>query len=343
LKISRLTIFLVISFSWLEAGIFNDAQNTNQSLSVVDYYGVIRVSGTKIIDKNGNHIALHGMSLFWSQWGGEFYNEKCIQWLRDDWRCTIVRVPCGIDKNGYLENPERELNKVMNVIDACIKLGIYVLIDWHDHKAENHIAQSKEFFKTIAQKYGNTPNILYEIYNEPVRVSWSKVVKPYAEDVIKVIRKYDPDNLIIVGTPHWSQDVEIAIDTPINDSNVAYAFHFYSSDRWHKQNFRDKVNAAVAKGAPIFITEYGISEANGDGVIDSVETARWLAFVDQYKFSTCNWSITTKVETSSALKPGASPFGSWSELDLTISGRTIRNRIRELNNDIFNSLRTTKK
>lgn len=303
--------------------------------TVVDYFGVVHVKGNRIVDKNDNPVALHGMSLFWSQWGGRFYNADCIRWLRDDWKCTILRAVCGIQSDGYLANPEKEFSKVTTVIDACINLGIYVVVDWHDHSAENHLQQAKGFFRRIAQKYGSAPNIIYEIYNEPLKVSWNDVVKPYAEEVIKIIRQYDSAHLIIVGSPHWSQDVDVAADQPIIDMNIAYAFHFYSSDRWHKQNLRDKVVAALQKGAPIVITEYGISEANGNGTIDTAETTKWFSFIDQYKLSTCNWSVIDKNETSAAFVPGVHPNGSWENSDLSVSGKMIRSRIRSLNNPLF--------
>ena len=304
--------------------------------TIADHYGLIHVKGNKIVDKNENPVALHGMSLFWSQWGGKFYNKNCIQWLRDDWRCTVIRAACGVGKDGYLDNPEEEFTKVKTVVDACIALGIYVIVDWHDHNAENHLEQSKTFFKKIALQYGNTPNIIYEIYNEPLRVSWSEVVKPYAESVIKVIRQYDHDNLIIVGTPMWSQDVDSAALSPVTDTNVAYAYHFYTSEKWHKQGLRDKAIAALQNGAALFVTEYGISEASGAGKIDDEETGRWLSFVDSLKLSSCNWSIIDKDETSAALKPGADSTGSWSEHDLSESGKFIRNRIRTMDRSILN-------
>jgi Cellulase (glycosyl hydrolase family 5). len=318
-------------------------QNNDGKRTVVDHFGFIHIKGNMIVDKNDTPVALHGMSLFWSQWGGRFYNADCIRWLRDDWKCTVVRAVCGIHSDGYLTNPKAELAKITTVIDACIDLGIYVIVDWHDHNAEKHLRQSKEFFRTIAQKYGSTPNLIYEIYNEPLKVSWDDVIKPYAEEVLTVIRHYAPDNLVIVGTSHWAQDVDVAAQAPISDSNVAYSFHFYTSDKWHKQNLRDKAIAAIKNGLPIFITEYGISESNGNGIIDSVETTKWFSFVDKYGLSTCNWSIMDKEETSAALKPGANAIGHWNISDLSMSGVFIRNRIRALNEKIFQFLDTETK
>jgi endoglucanase len=319
------------------------SEKENGKQTIVSQAGLIHVKANKIVDQYDAPVALHGMSLFWSQWGGRFYNADCIRWLRDDWKCTVIRAVCGVQSDGYLGNPEAELAKISLVIDACIDLGIYVIVDWHDHSAEKHSKESKEFFREIAQKYGSSLNVVYEIYNEPLKVSWEGIVKPYAKEILAVIRQYDPDNLVIVGTPHWAQDVDIASQNPISDSNIAYSFHFYTSDKWHKQNLREKAIAAIKNGLPIIVTEYGVSESNGNGIIDSIETAKWFSFIDEYGLSTCNWSVIDKDETSAALKVGASPTGHWNISDLSISGAMIRNRIRTLNENKFQFLNTETK
>lgn len=304
---------------------------------LTDLYGVIHTSGNQIVEKNNNPIALQGMSFFWSQWGGSFYNESVVKWLKEDWKCTVLRAACGIESGGYLANPQAEYAKVTAVIDACIKEGIYVIVDWHDHHAEDHLQQSKEFFKAISEKYGASPNIIYELYNEPLQVSWTNTVKPYAEEVINVIRQNDPDNLIIVGSPDWSQDVDTAANNPIADNNVAYSFHFYTST--HKQDLRAKAITAMNKGIALFVTEYGISEASGTGTIDFTETALWFSFVKGHNLSTCNWSVMDKEETSAALKPGANVNGSWNQSSLTTSGKYIRDYIRADNSSIYEGLK----
>jgi endoglucanase len=197
-----------------------------------------------------------------------------------------------------------------------------VIIDWHDHHAQNHIQRSKEFFKIIAQKYGDKPNIIYEIYNEPLMVSWSNVIKPYAKEVIKVILQYGPDNLILAFTPTWSLDVDIASRDIINDVNLAYTFHFYTGT--HTEWLRNKAIDAMKNGVALFVSEYGISEANGGGKINYAETEKWLPFIYEYSLCSCNWSIIDKDKTNVALKPGADPYGGLTADDLSESVTFIR-------------------
>ncbi len=332
-KIGYAVILLLLLASCKNAESNNEPEVKNGAATVAEYFGQIHVKGNKIVDKNENPITLQGMSLFWSQWGGSFYNEKCIQWLRDDWKCTVVRASLGVESGGYLTNSQIEYSKIISVIDACIKYGIYVVVDWHDHNAQDHLAQAKSFFGSIAQKYGNTPNIIYEIYNEPLQVSWSNVIKPYAEEVIKTIRQYDPDNLIVVGNPNWSQDVDIAAKDPLSDKNVAYSFHFYTST--HNQSLRNKAIAALNSGVALFVTEFGISQASGSGNINVTETNLWMSFLDAYGLSSCNWSIIDKNETSAALLAGASVSGNWSSSNLSQSGIFNRDYIIKKNSKVF--------
>jgi endoglucanase len=231
----------------------------------------------------------------------------------------------GIEHGGYIDNPGTEKNKVFSVISTCIDLGVYVIVDWHDHNAHNNQGEAIDFFAEVARLYGGSPNLIYEIYNEPFAVSWFNTIKPYAETVIDTIRKIDPDNLIIVGTPNWSQDVDSAAVNPLQYSNIAYALHFYAAT--HKQYLRDKASIALEKGLALFVSEWGTCESSGSGKLDTLETEIWFDFMARNNISWCNWSVADKDETASALKPGADEFGNWDPDDLTSSGDLVRKKI----------------
>lgn len=294
----------------------------------VERHGQLRVEGNRIVDQHGDPVTLRGMSLFWSQWMPQFYTAETVEWLRDDWRVTLVRAAVAVPEGGYLEHPERETAKAEAVIDAAIEAGLYVLVDWHAHDPEPEAAI--RFFTHIAEKYGDHPNLIYETWNEPLNThGWAEVVKPYHQEVIPHIRALDPDGLIAAGTPTWSQDVDIAAADPLPFDNIAYTLHFYAGS--HREELRDKAQAALNAGAALIVTEWGTSEATGDGPIDEAEVRRWWDFMEANQLSHANWSIADKVETTAALQPGASGAGGWSEAQLTPSGALVRNRLREMN------------
>ncbi len=311
----------------------NDEQESegDTSLSVVETFGQLRVLGKNLVDQNDQIIQLRGMSLSWSQWWPQFYTNEVVQWLKEDFKVTIVRASMGIeDPGGYLENKASEKEKIFTVIDAAIDEGLYVIVDWHSHHAEDYTEEARLFFAEVAQKYGDFPNIIYETYNEPLdTASWNDTIKPYHESVIAEIRKHDPDNVIIAGTRSWSQRVDEVIDNRLSDTNTMYTLHYYAAS--HKQELRDIAQLAIAAEIPLFVTEYGVTEYTGDGFIDVSEAETWWAFLDTNNISWCNWSIADKEETSAAVKPGASGLGRWPLTMLTQSGLMVREEIRAKN------------
>jgi len=303
----------------------------------VEINGALSVKGNQIVNKDQKAVSFAGNSFFWSNkgWGGaKFYNKQVVKWLQDDWKTSIVRCPMASDENisgGHHEDPVSNEKRVNYVVKAAIELGMYVIIDWHSHHAENNEERAISFFRNMATTYGKHPNIIYEIYNEPLKVSWDDVIKPYAEKVIRAIREIDPDNLIIVGTPRWSQDVDIASKNPITDfSNIAYTLHFYAGS--HKERLREKTKIALDNGIAIMVTEWGTVNADGDGKVDKASVAEWMAFMKQNNLTHCNWAINDKKEGASILKPGASVKGGWKDSDLTESGILVREYIRNWNN-----------
>jgi len=153
------------------------------------------------------------MSFFWSQWMGHYWNGDVVEWMRKDWKATPLRAAMDVEMGGHLENPEREAAKLHAVITSCIRLGIYVIVDWHDHKANEHKEEAKVFFNDMARAHGKHPNVLFETSNEPVQQSWPGETKPYHEEMVSVVWQ-QTDNLIICGTPKWTQDVDVASSDP---------------------------------------------------------------------------------------------------------------------------------
>lgn len=297
---------------------------------IVSEHGRLQVSGNRIVGAHGRPVSLAGVSFGWSQWqAARFYNAGTVAWLKQDWHASIVRAALGVhhEPGSYLQDPAANRARVMAVIDAALANDLYVLIDWHDHHAHEHTELAVAFFTDMARRYGDRPNIIYEIYNEPLKTaSWSRDVKPYAEKVIAAIRAIDPDNLIVVGTPAWSQDVDVAAADPIKDPNVAYTLHFYAGT--HKAELRAKAVKALNLGAALFVTEWGTCDASGQGGFDEASTREWMAFMREHQLSHCNWGIYDKRETASIVRPGAPAKGGWKDTDLTPSGKLARDLVR---------------
>jgi len=288
-------------------------------------HGALRVSGNRVLDAQGEPLQLRGMSLFWSQWTS-YYAANTVDQLVDDWRVSLVRAAMGVEEtDGFLESPAANEAKVLAVVDRAIERGVYVIIDWHDHHAHEHQAAAVEFFTRMARKYGSQPGVIFEIYNEPLKIEWASV-KSYAQAVISAIRATGAKNLVIVGTPNWSQDVDAAAANPIRDQqDVAYTLHFYAAT--HKQYLRDKAKTALDAGVALFVTEWGTCESTGDGRVDEAETKTWLDFLASHHISWANWALNDKAEACSALSPDAGLTGPWSGGAITPSGALVKRSI----------------
>ncbi|GAB5560220.1 MAG: hypothetical protein SynsKO_18670 [Synoicihabitans sp.] len=295
---------------------------------VVSKHGRMQVDGNRIVGHDGKPVVVHGMSHFWSQWEGEFYTRETVDWLVKDWNVSLVRAALGVHDGdlGYQQQPAKELGKIIRVVDAAIANDVYVLIDWHDHHAEKNVDDAVAFFGRMAEMYGDNPHVIYEIYNEPLKVSWSKVVKPYAERVIAAIRQHDPDNLIVVGTPYWSQRVDEAAADPIDDPNVAYVLHFYAAT--HKAELRARAEKALAQGVALMVTEWGTVEATGDGAIDYESVAEWREFMQKHQLSSATWAVSNKDEGAGIIKPHVRKVSGWKPDELTEHGNFMRRLLR---------------
>lgn len=301
------------------------------SQSIVTEYGRLTVTGNKVTSQDGSPISLAGNSIFWSNFseGAKFYNAETVNHLAgQDWDTDIVRAAMGVeDFAGFISNPEQEKAKVIAVVDAAIAAGVYVIIDWHSHNAEDYEQQAIQFFSEMSARYANSPNVIYEVYNEPIEQSWPEI-KNYAENVIDAIRANDPDNLIIVGTPFFSQRVVDASLSPINGSNIAYTLHFYAGT--HRQSLRNDATTAMNNGIALFVTEWGAVNANGDGTADIAETNLWMDFLRNNDISHANWSVSDKAEGASVVASGTGVSGLTSN-NLTATGFFIQDIIKNWN------------
>ncbi|MCR5213089.1 MAG: cellulase family glycosylhydrolase [Eubacterium sp.] len=297
-------------------------------------HGKLSVKGTDIVDKNGDKYQLKGVSTHGLAWFPAYVNKESFQSLRDDWGANLVRLAMyTAESGGYCQDGDKSELKslVEDGVEYASELGMYVIIDWHilsDNNPQINEDEAITFFDEMSAKFADYDNVLYEICNEPNGgTSWSDV-KEYAEKIIPVIRTNDKDAIILVGSPTWSQDVDLAAEDPIeNQTNIAYTAHFYAAT--HKDNIRDKVKKANSKGLCVFISEFSICDASGNGGIDYDSADDWSSLIDDLNLSYCAWSLCNKAETSALIDSNCDKTSGWEEDDLSDAGKWLKNRLSE--------------
>ena len=289
------------------------------------------VEGTQLMAA-GKPVAMRGVSFGWHNIWPRFYNKEAVKHLHDDWGVQLFRAAIGADDHakadnpgihgGYMGEPEFALECLYNVVDGAIESGSYVIVDWHSHLL--HTAEAKDFFTKVATRYADCPNVIYELYNEPVNDSWAEL-KAYAEELIPIIDSISTVHpLILMGCPHWDQDINLPAEDPLTCyDNLMYTVHFYAAT--HKDYLRERSDAALAAGIPIFLSECAACEASGDGPMDMDSWQAWSGWAASKGISIITWSISDKAETCSMFTPEASSEGPWKDEVIKPWGTIVKN------------------
>ncbi|MDR1760420.1 MAG: cellulase family glycosylhydrolase [Fibrobacter sp.] len=268
----------------------------------VSQYGALGTNGNKIVSiASGKQVMLRGMSMFWSDNTGiPYYNDDVMEYAVSTLKTDVIRHAMMIryyDSDGgtsnegtvsYYKDPATQKNALDQMVKAAIENDIYLIVDWHTHRGEYEQTEAKAFFTYAAERYRDIPNIIWEVYNEPVYTGWN-TIKSYAEDVIGAIRTYSP-NLALVGTSNWSQNPQHAVGNPVTKTNVAYVLHFYAASHSLNQ-FQGNIDQTLNAGLAVFISEWGTTNANGDGAPSASATSAWTNYMDSKQISNCNWSL----------------------------------------------------
>lgn len=286
--------------------------------------------------KDGAEVQVRGMSLYWSLMpqAVEFWSEEGVSTMVRDMNIQIVRAAMATGNEdwqggykGYASDPNTQKNLVKTVVEAAIKNDIYVIIDWHSHEAHKQTDAAKNFFKEMAETYGQYDNVIFEVYNEPQQISWSEV-KNYANQVIQVIRQYS-DNLVLVGNPSWDQNPSDAIGNEVNDSkkNTAYTLHYYANSHnwsgnydWGGESEGSKGEKAMNAGLSVFVSEWGTANSDGNGNPDQSRNKSWQDYMNKHKLSWANWSASYINEGTAAFQDGSNK----NSLQYTTSGNLVK-------------------
>ena len=287
--------------------------------------GRLHVNGIDLVNERNEMIQLTGMSSHGLQWYPEHTKKEAIAFTKKH-GASLFRIAMYTDEEGYISHPEENKKNLIEAVNAAIDLDMYVIIDWHilaDNNPQQNKEAAKAFFDEISRKYAGIKNVIYEICNEPngEDVTWEKDIRPYAVELIEVIRKHDKDALILVGTACWSQFVDEAAKHPLEDHNYMCVAHFYAGS--HGEELMNRIDTARNAGLGIFMSEWGTTTADGKGdTVFEEETKKWIAFMKERNISWANWSFGSRDETSAALKP-ETMGGAYTEECLTKGGRFV--------------------
>ena len=287
----------------------------------------LHVENGKLVNEKHEVVQLKGISSHGLSWYPEYVNEDTIRFFKESYGMQLFRLAMyTAEEDGYCvgddENREKLKQVIRNGVEIATKLEMYVIIDWHilsDGNPLTNMDMAKDFFAQMTAEFKDYDNVIYEICNEPNGSEWADV-KKYAEEIIPVIRKNDKEAVILVGTPNWCQFLYEAEKAPVTiDDNLMYVLHFYAAT--HKEELRQILKDAIAKKMPVFVSEFGICAADGNGDLDYESADAWIELMNENQISYAMWNLANRDESSSFIKADCSKLAFFEPQELNDSAK----------------------
>jgi len=240
----------------------------------------VHVDGRSFVNPDGDPVVMRGVSFI--SLGVQDTQREGVSLAIDsvtgpEWGTEIVRFPIYVVNSAnpfplddHLAREQWMAGILRPAVDYATAKGLYVIIDLHEISSVTPVKdeEAQRFWSYMAPQFAGYPNVIYEVFNEPIDFSGGCVAgttdacwppfKAFAEGWIEIIRATAPDTLVLVGGPAWSQVIGPAADDPIDDPNVGYVGHIYP-DHTNGQN-GGAVEAQIRRCAavhPVILTEWG--------------------------------------------------------------------------------------
>ena len=274
-------------------------------------HGRLKVTDGKITSQDGEVVTLQGGAMM----DGLAYNysKQSLQYLKSK-GANLVRIPMSWGRSGLSQSYEDHWLRFQQIADWAVELELYFIADFHAVASPNQgnlKETSIRFFTDVAKTYSSTGLMMYELLNEApgksdysTYVPWSEI-KKYSEELIDVVRGIDPQSLIIVGPPNWSQQLEFPLEDPIERENIAYSLHFYSTLHLFDEGLNE-----LAESLPIIVTEWAAqTPENSTGEIDFESLQQYIDWMNKYDVSWAAWSLSDEMQPYGWFYPGS--FNDW--------------------------------
>ena len=287
----------------------------------VKAHGALKVKNGRLVDCHGKPFTIKGVSTHGIGWYPQYVNYDSFRSMKEQLGANCIRLAMyTANTKGYCTYASKEWLKglIDTGVEACTDLGMYAIIDWHilrDNNPKQYQAEAELFFTEMSVKYQNYQNVIYEICNEPNNCSWEDV-KSYASAIIKIIRRNDPDAVILVGTPNYCSNLDQPMKSPLKGfGNIMYTYHFYAVR--HRDTRRAQLEKALKAGFPVFVSEFCITDVMGGWPVDESEGNKWMKVLNRYGTSRVIWCLTNRNQSSALLKPGVTRTGGFAQEDYT--------------------------
>lgn len=254
----------------------------------------LKVQGNKLLTVSGKEVWLRGLNIASLEWSnqGEHMDDAFEEAIKG-WRANIIRMPLAQDRwFGKAPHQGDGGSAYRGIVDELVNrsaaAGVYIDLDlhWSDtgkwSSEGTKLAQHEMpdqysilFWRDVAMRYRNHPNVIFGLYNEPHDVSWSiwrdggtVTEKPSKRDanqapttyeavglqkLYDTVRQTGAGNVVTASGLDWGYDLSGVLDGfEIRGTNIVYETHPYPFKKeW------DKKFGPVSQVHPVFMGEWG--------------------------------------------------------------------------------------
>lgn len=220
----------------------------------------LHVEGNRLLNAKGEEVRIVGVNvapLVWCSYDSNIMGNAT--YAMDNWKANTIRLPLAQDRWFGFAKDQRDVDEsghryrrlVDDIVGAVASRNKYIILDLHRSNANTWgefisgnlpDMNSLVFWKDIAIRYGNHPNVLFDPHNEPYQISWDtwlnggeitviyqktdigqqimfdksdkpglmehKFYAPGMQEMIRVIRAVGARNVLTVAGLDWSYELD---------------------------------------------------------------------------------------------------------------------------------------
>jgi endoglucanase len=168
---------------------------------------------------------------------------------------TSVRLPVRWSNHAGVEAPftidAGFMSRVESVVDKLLAKGVIVVLNMHHYRqldgdplegGETSVPAAAldvryvMLWDQIATRFQNRgPRLVFELYNEPHGRMNGEPWNVLAARALRVVRKSNPDRLVVIGPTSWNSANDLHLLKLPNDANLIVTVHDYNPFRFTHQ------------------------------------------------------------------------------------------------------------
>ena len=307
------------------------------------YHGKLYKNGKYLVDLEGKQVEIRGIGTHHLLQFKNLHTKECLETLKY-YGINCIRLSAYLKTQlfnasnneyakGYVDSIAETRAHIEEIVSYCVELGLYVILDWHMHAtnsyADMYETEAIDFFTYYSDKYKDTPNVFYELANEPYSITATELIT-FISKVRPVILANNPTAIMLCGNAKEGIETFYTKLVAAGYTDIFVCPHSYGESV--KVQYRNWFN----NGYPLFVSEWGNSNGFGDGEGNDAATTDLLAWLHETGVGTCFWKYTDQTMTTSILKNRdgliGNPYykyGGFTEEDLSYNGKLYLNTFQD--------------